>query len=258
MVDANLQKIKERISEVAKVIPIWQKGLIHPGGPHYRLKGWPTPMSFGEDEALVFGKLLKKTRPNNVFIIGNAFGFSSTYIASIAKMHGGKAVVTLDAQTDNGKHCAMVAKKLTKKLQLEDILVNKKGTSPQDVEKSADGKKFDLVLIDGLHADPQVRLDFLACIPIANKDAVFVWHDYWIPGIPESVTLAKQMGYHCLFLPTSCEMVLGTKSPKVFSQLKKIFPEGSNNFPQHSKGFFYWEIIKIAADIILSNFRKPI
>lgn len=37
---------------------------------------------------------------------------------------------------------------------------------------------------------------------------------------------AVAKGYHCLWIPTSCEMVLGCRDKEMFERLKAEFPEG--------------------------------
>ena len=61
---------------------------------------------------------------------------------------------------------------------------------------------------------------------LADERTTFVFHDGWILGVPEAVEAAKDRASSCLWLPTSCEMILGTRSPERFAQLQKMFPEG--------------------------------
>ena len=44
--------------------------------------------------------------------------------------------------------------------------------------------------------------------------------------MPEAVERAKQKGFRCLWVPTSCEMILATRDPARFAELQKLFPEG--------------------------------
>ena len=89
-----------RPGKLAQVGFVWPKGLLNPGGPHRRLRGHHYPISIGEDECLVFGKLIAGLRPQHCYIIGNAFGFGSAYIADAMKHNGGKSVITLDNQSE--------------------------------------------------------------------------------------------------------------------------------------------------------------
>ena len=75
--DESLHRVIGALDSVAETTMVWPKGLLNPGGPHRRLKGHQYPISIGEDECLVFGKLIESLRPAHCYIIGNAFGFSS-------------------------------------------------------------------------------------------------------------------------------------------------------------------------------------
>ena len=239
-----LREVVEALESVADTTLVWPDGLNNPGGPHRRLSDMPSPISIGEDECLVFGKLVEALQPKHCFIVGNAFGLSSAYIARAMKEHGGETCVTLDSQTEgDGERCAAIARKLTSRLAL-DLLKNKKGFSPKNTPDSVEADRHELIFIDGLHAHPQVIQDFDGLIPYAASDTVFVWHDFWMPGIPECVEYARGEGYRCLWVPTSCEMVLGTKDDQVFDKLVALFPSGEENRPAHSKTRFYWLVTK--------------
>jgi predicted O-methyltransferase YrrM len=242
--DEHLVAVIAALDELTPLTLVWPSGLMNPGGPHRRLSDMPSPISIGEDECRVFGKVIASQKPEHCFIVGNAFGLSSAYIAHAMQANGGKSVVTLDSQTEgDGERCASIAHKLTDKLGLH-ILKNKKGFSPQDTAKSAEVALHDLIFIDGLHAHPQVIKDFEGLLPHASDHTIFVWHDFWMPGIPECVEVARQKGFRCLWVPTSCEMVLGTRDPEVFARLQKLFPAGEENRPAHSKALFYWLVSK--------------
>ncbi|MGD8859056.1 MAG: class I SAM-dependent methyltransferase [Myxococcales bacterium] len=225
--DESLSRVTKALDSLADVGFLWEKGLLNPGGPHRRLKGFHYPISIGEDECRVFGKLIEKFRPEHCYIVGNAFGFSSAYIADVMKRCGGKSCVTLDNQSEGaGQIAAGIADRLTKQLGLEDILRNKKGSSPEDIPATAERDEYDLIFIDGLHRHPQVTHDLEGLLPYVGDDTIVVFHDSWIIGVPEAVDRAKQEGFRCLWVPTSCEMILATRSQQRFTELEQIFPEG--------------------------------
>ena len=225
--DSSLAAVLHALDQLTETRLVWRDGLFHPGGPHRRLKGEVYPISIGEDECRAFGTLIRGLKPEYCFIIGNAFGLSSAYIAHVMQRHGGKSVVTLDDQSEgNGQRCASIAQGLTERLKLDGFLVNKKGRSPEHTKQAAGERIYDVIFIDGLHRHPQVTLDFEGVQALADKRTTFVWHDGWIRGVPESVEAAKAQGVNVLWLPTSCEMILGTRSPERFEQLREMFPEG--------------------------------
>jgi predicted O-methyltransferase YrrM len=238
--DPHLTAVVNTLDAIAETSLVWPKGLMNAGGPHRRLSDMPSPISIGEDECRVFGKVIEAFRPEHCFIVGNAFGLSSAYIAHAMQAQGGRSVITLDSQSEgDGKRCAAIAQELADRLGLT-ILKNKKGFSPEDVPAAVEVQKHDLIFIDGLHAHPQVIRDFDGLVPFAHERTIFAWHDFWMPGIPEGVEHARSAGYSCLWVPTSCEMVLGTKSPEVLARLKELFPQGEEHKKPHSKAKFYW------------------
>lgn len=229
MLNDSLNRVVSALNDVAETSLVWPRGLLHPGGPHRVLTGSLLPISIGEDECAVFGQLIDRFRPQHTFIIGNAFGFSSCYIAEVMRQHGGQSVVTLDSEIEGrGQACAAVARRLADKLELS-LLKNKKGRSPGDIPWAVETERHDLVFIDGDHRHPQVRRDFEAMLPYTHSKTIFVWHDFWMTGILPCLRLAASYGFRWVWLPTSCEMVLGVRDVATFSHLQGMFPEGVEN-----------------------------
>jgi len=230
----SLHRVVSALNEVTDTSLVWPRGLINPGGPHRVLAGTLFPVSIGEDECAVFGTLIERFRPVHTFIVGNAFGFSSSYIADVMRQHGGKSVVTLDSEVEGrGKDCADIARQVADRLEL-DLLKNKKGQSPQDTALMVETDRHDLVFIDGNHGHPQVTRDFHGILPFTHSATILVWHDFWLPGIIPCLRDAERRGFKWLWLPTSCEMVLGVQDESIFADLQTMFPEGVQNQQQHS------------------------
>jgi len=63
--DESLSRVTAALDAMADVGFLWHGGLLNPGGPHRRLKAFHYPISIGEDECRVFGKLVerRKLRP---------------------------------------------------------------------------------------------------------------------------------------------------------------------------------------------------
>lgn len=233
--ESALQRVLQALGRITETREVWPQGLLNPGGPHRRLRGEHFPISIGDDECRVFGRLVDRFEPRTAFIIGNAFGLSSAYIAEMMRQHGGERVITLDSQSEgNGTRCAGIAQELTEALGLSEVLVNKKGYSPQDVPEAVEHDAYDLVFIDGLHRHPQVVRDFDAVRPYLDDTSIVVWHDGWIRGVPESVRHAEKLGWRCLWLPTSCEMIVGCKDAQQFERLQEVFPEGETHHRRRS------------------------
>jgi predicted O-methyltransferase YrrM len=224
-----LEKVVNALDAVAQTKLVWTNGFANPGGPHRRLAGNKSPISIGEDEGVMFTKLIAALRPENCFIVGNAFGFSSALIAMVMEDHGGRSVITLDAQTEGyGERNAQVARALTERLSLK-ILKNKKGFSPQDVAGAVEDPSYDLIFLDGCHDHPQVTYDLIGALPYAHDKSVIVLHDFWLRGVWRCAETLEMAGYHCLLVPTSCEIVLCTRDKATFDKLRQVFPEGVMN-----------------------------
>jgi predicted O-methyltransferase YrrM len=234
---ALVRGVAAALDEIAATQIVWPRGLVHAGGPHRRLPGNIGPISIGEDECALLGTLVETFRPRSCFIVGNAFGLSSAYIASAMMQHGGEQVVTLDAETEgNGAACAAVARALAARLRLS-ILHSKKGFSPRDVPQAIERDSYDVIFLDGCHHHPAPEDDLRATMPFARPDTIVVFHDYWIPGVRKGVRLALDSGYRCWWVPTSCEMVLAVRDGAVFDRLAALFPEGDADPERRSRSW---------------------
>jgi predicted O-methyltransferase YrrM len=232
--EPRLERVVRALNEIHNTRLVWPKGLLHPGGPHRKLAGMMFPISIGEDECRLFGNLIEAFRPADCFIIGNAFGLSSCYIAAMMRDHGGRSVVTLDSEQEgDGATCGRIARELAARLEL-DLLTNVKGRSPEDIGAAAQAESYDLIFIDGAHIHPQVTKDYIGITPYLTEQTVVVWHDYWLSGIHQSVARATAEGMRCLWVPTSCEMVVGTRDPERFERLRALFPQGVENPKPHT------------------------
>lgn len=238
-----LPAVVAALNEIHETRLVWPKGLLHRGGPHRKLAGMMFPISIGEDECRVFGSLIERFRPQTCFIIGNAFGLSSCYIAAAMRDGGGRSVTTLDSEQEgDGATCGRIARELAKRLGL-DLLTNVKGRSPGDIAVAATEAAYDLVFIDGAHIHPQVTRDYEGMRPYIGTDTVVLWHDYWLSGIHQSVKRATDDGMHCLWLPTSCEMVVGTRNRTMFEEIRLLFQNGVENPRPHSIGIWLAQFV---------------
>jgi predicted O-methyltransferase YrrM len=224
----HIRAISNALDQLANVRTLWHRGCVNEGGPHRRLAGAPTPISIGEDECEVFGAVIERFAPKNAFIVGNAFGFSAAYIALAMRDAGADHVVALDAESEgDGAELASVARGLAKRLNI-DLLHIKKGFSPQDVPASVEAQQYDLVFIDGNHNSPYVRNDLHGLLPFMHEQTVVVFHDFFLDGVRDGVEAAREVGLHRLWLPTSCEMVVATRSEQRLAQLRELFPKGAD------------------------------
>ena len=256
-IDATLTRVLGALDEVAETSLVWPTGLLNPGGPHRRIKGHLYPISIGDDECRVFGRLIERLRPEHCYIIGNAFGLSSVYVACMMRDNGGISVTTLDDRSEGqGERIAGIADALADKLELGGILQNRKGRAPGDIGTTAKQPRYELIFVDGLHRHPQVTRDFLGVLPYCADDTVVVFHDSWIAGVPEAVKEAKRRGLRCLWIPTSCEMILATTGQSLFADLETIFPEGDENRRRRSYIYGYWLHLREVLSFRLGEMRR--
>jgi hypothetical protein len=221
-----VREIVEGLNEIAGLEMVWKRGILHTGGPHYRIKGSLSPISPGEDECFVLGRLIEAFKPRHSFIIGNGFGMSGTFVSKMMEEHGGSSVVTLDNRSEgDGEACYRTAAQISERMGCQ-ILNNKWGWSPQDLAIAAVGNTYDLVLFDGDHSHPQVTRDFHGVQSVLSDDAILCWHYYWKEGVASCIDEAGALGYRCLKLNTSSELVLGTRSEERFQRLMGLFSDG--------------------------------
>jgi predicted O-methyltransferase YrrM len=227
-----VQRIVVTLESIAGLDRIWKRGVVHRGGPHYRLRGSIGPVSIGEDECLILGTLIARLKPAHCFVIGNGFGLSSAFIAKMMEANGGLSVTTLDSKVEgDGERCFEAAEQLRVRMDCR-ILRNEHGVSPQDIDKTAGGRTYDLIFIDGDHAHPQPTRDFRGVRPLLSQNGVLLWHDYWFAGVSHSVTEAQRSGYRCVKVNSSCEMVFGTRDDGVYRDIEALFDEAVTPSPR--------------------------
>jgi predicted O-methyltransferase YrrM len=127
-------------------------------------------------EVYLLEELCRAVNPKSIFIIGNAFGWS-TFAFALACPEA--EVVALDAGVEG--HDNMAGIHLTNQMAKEEGFRVRciHGFSPQDVAKTVSANMStgpDLVFIDGLHTDKQLLLDFEASHKVA-PNALYLYHD---------------------------------------------------------------------------------
>jgi predicted O-methyltransferase YrrM len=222
--DPALAAVTAVFDEYETVRLVYPRGLLHRGGPHRRLSGMVTPISIGEDECRVLGRVIDRFRPDSALVIGNGFGFSACYIACAMRAYAATRVVAVDDQrAGDGARCTIIAEAVKSRLGL-DLLQNLKATSPGDIGRAVNGRVQDLVLIDGGHFHQQPTRDFEGVLPFLSNQTIVVWHDGWLPGVAIGVCAARRRGFRSLWLPTSAEVVLTARDGAMLEALSRDFP----------------------------------
>jgi hypothetical protein len=136
--------------------------------------GRDTGYSITKKEVEYFSKYSHMFEDPNIFIVGNAFGFSTFcfyYIFKNCKID----VIDSETEGDNNKDGTILTKKIYQQNSWNIELYS--GFSPHDVAKAARLKEYDIVFIDGYHSNDQIVLDFDAIKPFLKEKYICFFHD---------------------------------------------------------------------------------
>jgi predicted O-methyltransferase YrrM len=128
-------------------------------------------------EIFFLEQLFNDYHPSNIFIVGNAFGFSTILISLL---NSSSRVVAIDAGIEgyNNDDGIILTNQIARENKLNCEVV--KGYSPQDVGhivQNGFNGKIDFAFIDGLHTNDQMYADFEECYRYANPDCIYLLHD---------------------------------------------------------------------------------
>lgn len=152
--------------------------------------------------------------PRRIFIIGNAYGWSTL---AMALAFPDARVVAIDSGQSPGSVAGI---DWTNKVAHSEGLNAKAvfGSSPVDVARIADdhlGGGPDLVLIDGEHTEHQQAVDFDACKRVAAPECVYLFHDVinWNLGAGLSAVIEANKAAHYGELLTRTASGMGVLYP---------------------------------------------
>lgn len=121
-------------------------------------------------ELLVLERVCRAQPPRSIFIIGNGLGWSAL---ALAMMNPNASVVVVEPHTG-----IELTNRIAFKERLNCIVVQ--GASPADNERIIRGycsSPPDVVLVDGLHSNEQIVLDFDASFAVCGREAHYFFHD---------------------------------------------------------------------------------
>ncbi len=128
-------------------------------------------------EIYFFENLATHCDPERIFIIGNAFGWSTIALSMIFPKAKVVAIDNVSEGSDAGEGWRLT-KKIAKKLKLNcDVIF---ASSPENVDEVVEkslGGTIDLAFVDGLHTDDQQLLDYHAVKKHMAKRSCIVFHD---------------------------------------------------------------------------------
>jgi glycosyltransferase involved in cell wall biosynthesis len=109
--------------------------------------------------------------------------------------------------------------------------------SPEGVHELAArrGKKWNLFVIDGDHEFPAPERDVRACLPYADKDCAFVFHDLAAPAVAAGFRLLQREGFNVLVYQTAQIMGMAWRG-NVMPVAHVPDPEVAWQLPHHLVG----------------------
>lgn len=129
------------------------------------------------DELVFIQDLIKQHRPKRFLEIGTASGFSTGVIARMLEAHGGRAITSIDLDTqffgDTDKESGFLARAIYQGDKVEIKLHTK--VTAFDLE--ALGGPWDMAFVDANHQHPWPVLDTLALAPHLNNSRIVIHHD---------------------------------------------------------------------------------
>ncbi len=184
-------------------------------------KGKSTTRNLGiaQQEIYFLECLLANWQPRRIFVIGNAFGWSTLALALICPQ---AQVVALDScQTPDTKAGLVLTNLIATEERLQAAAV--RGVSPQDVAGVVGNRlegSIDLALIDGHHTNEAVLADFRAIRPFLSKESLTLFHDVQAFQLFDGVkAIAKESGL-------GGQLLLGTPSGIVALGDQRALPPG--------------------------------
>jgi predicted O-methyltransferase YrrM len=140
--------------------------------------------SITKKEISYFEKYKNQFNSPKIFIIGNAFGFSTFAFNYIFK---NASIDVIDAECEGNDNQA--GSRITNEIIKEngfDINLTI-GYSPQDVNSATRFEKYDIVFIDGYHSNEQVLKDFYGIKPYLKTDWICFMHDVRLTSLQSSM-----------------------------------------------------------------------
>ena len=149
--------------------------------PSLRQNG--APLSLGQGiafaELMLITHCAQKQNAKNIFIIGNAFGWS-TFALALACPQSQLVVIDNFQEGTQAEIGHRISLRIKEKHKLEHVHLVR-ATSPEDVkgvaQKYFHNGKSDFVLIDGNHTNEQLLLDFEAIQNITTPQHLVFLHD---------------------------------------------------------------------------------
>ncbi len=192
---------------------------------HYLREGTSLTENLGISlwELLVLERFCRAQTPRSIFIIGNGLGWSAI---ALAMMNLDAFVVAIDPQ---------IGIELTNRIAFRERLscIAVQGSSPADCARII--REYcpcqpDFVLIDGLHSNEQIALDFNATFAISGREATYFFHDIVNFDLFEGLSQISETGRSCamtthllLCTPSGMAVVARNDAPQAVRDAIELF-----------------------------------
>ena len=149
-----------------------------------KISGVDTGFSITENEIDYFSKYKEEFKNPKIFIIGNAFGYSTF---TLHKIFQNSSIDVIDAEIEGegNKQGSEITNRIISQNNFDIKLTI--GFSPEDVYKAARYTHYDIIFIDGLHTNEQLLKDFNEIKKYFNPDKfICFFHDVGYCRMEES------------------------------------------------------------------------
>lgn len=145
---------------------------------------FPTSIKRAEGEALYH--VVRSEQARATLEVGMAWGLSSLFMCQALQDNGGGKHVAIDPFQGSG--CGYAALKHLERAGLAHLLEFREESShlalPQLVK---DGRRFDVIFIDGAHRFDQVLVDFYYADCLIEPGKCLIFDDLWMPAIRKAL-----------------------------------------------------------------------
>lgn len=185
------------------------------------------------EEIYFLENLFEDYKPQNVFIIGNAFGWSTFALSLILPK---SKIVAIDAGIEGTQNKAFIdfTNNIAQKNNLNLEVVY--GFSPQDTKKVIENNykaKPDFCFIDGFHTNEQLLKDFWEIQQYSDRKCVYLLHDVINWGmLPAFNILSELSGLNSQILHRTTSGMGILYPDELIDKIEpttKIFSESSKN-----------------------------
>jgi len=151
---------------------------------------------FHESDIDLFIRISHLLAARSVFIIGNAFGYSTFCLAEIFK-EAYIDVIDAEVEGEDNKLGSEITRIIAKRHYPNVKLTI--GFSPQDTPKAirpeamAQFGGYDLVFIDGLHTNEQIVKDFEGILPFLSPRCIIAIHDVGLCKMYQGFSKIREM-----------------------------------------------------------------